>query len=85
MKRARSRDSVLALGLAAQAHLLATLHLSGAEYAQVWNAEEQARDARIEQTLRDLVTEGLMPGSCPGVTAERPQVPGPAADAHERV
>lgn len=85
MKRARPRDAVLALGRAAQGHLLAALRRSGAESAQAWFESEQARDARMEQTMRDLVTEGLVPGNRPGAAAKRPRAPGPAAAARKRV
>ncbi len=85
MKRSRPRNAVLALGLAAQGHLLAALQRSGAESAQAWQEGEQARDARIEQTLRDLVTEGRMPENRPGVAAEAPQASGPADAARKRV
>jgi hypothetical protein len=85
MKRAPPRDAVLALGLTAQDHLLAALRRSGVESAQAWHEGEQARDARMEQAMRDLVTEGLVPGNRPGVAAKRPRAPGPAAAALKRV
>lgn len=85
MKRAHPRNAVLVLGLAAQDHLLTALKRSGADSAQAWHEGEQGRDARMEQTLRDLVTEGLVAGNRPGVAAKRPRAPGPAAAARKRV
>lgn len=85
MKRAPPRNAVLALGLAAQRHLLAALQCNGAESARAWYEGEQARDARVEQTLRELVTEGLAPDIPPGAAAEQPQAPGQDAAAHKRV
>lgn len=61
MSPRRTARALPALGQAAQDNLLEALQRGGPQAAGAWRAAEQAREERVEQALRELVTAGLLP------------------------
>lgn len=68
--------ALAALGQAAQNNLLEALQRGGPQAAGAWHAAEQAHDERVEQALRELIAEGVLPlGSGPETAAAAAAAP----------